>query len=234
MAGFLRFLAFFLLLVALLVLVVLPLALGPLLTQTVRDLGLRSQTLEVTVAPFDPFLVLGRSRRVNLVAEDIDMPPATVGRAQIALIDASFFERRFDAVEGTLSDVQVTVGGDSIRASEIAIDGPADAATATARLSPDEAERLVRVAAARAGLSIDDVRVTDSGVTVVVSGLEATSQLRVTGGALLLEPEIGGQIVLIQPAPSDAWQLQEAWVTAEGLNLRGEVDVTSLVEEMGG
>ena len=29
------------------------------------------------------------------------MSPATVGRAQIALIGASFFERRFDAVEGS-------------------------------------------------------------------------------------------------------------------------------------
>src|SRR5947208_1658495 len=56
----LRFLAFFALLVAGFVLLVLPLLLGPLLTQVVRDAGLKSATLSVTVAPLDPTLVLGR------------------------------------------------------------------------------------------------------------------------------------------------------------------------------
>lgn len=234
MTGFLRFLAFFVLLVAVIVLVVLPLALGPLLTQVVRDTGLRSATLDVSVAPFDPLLVVGKSRRINLVADQVEMDPARVGRVDLALEGASYFDRTFESVEGTFSDVSITLGDGALPASEITIDGPADSAVATARLTEEEAEQMVRVAAARAGVPIDDVRLTDSGVVVEVGGQRAQAGLRVVGGALLLEPEIGGQVVLLQPAPSDPWRLEEAWISDGGLNLRGTVDVEEMVSGLGG
>jgi hypothetical protein len=233
-ARFLRFAAFFAALVAILVLVVLPLVLGPLLAQTVRGMGLRSDTLDVSVAPFDPFLVLGRSRRVNVVAEGVDMQPAQVGRAELGLIETSFFDRSFEAVDGRLTDVAISAGGTSVQATEIVLEGSAENAIATARLTPEQAAGLVLVAAGRAGAIVDDVRFTDSGVAVVVGGRETAARLRVAAGALLLEPTGGGQIVLIQPAPSDAWRLQEAWVSPGGLNIRGEVDVSELVSNLGG
>jgi hypothetical protein len=228
-SGFLRFLAFFALLVAVLVLIVLPLALSPLLTQMVRDMGLRSTTLDVSVAPFDPLLLIGKSRRINLVADQVEMDPARVGRVELALENASYFDRSFESVDGSFSDVSVAVGDGALQASEIAINGPAESATATARMTADQAEQMVRVAAARAGVPIDDVRLTDSGVRVDLRGRQAQAGLRVAGGALLLEPDIGGSIVLLQPAPSDPWQLEEAWVSDGGLNLRGQVDVAELV-----
>ena len=55
----------------------------------------------------------------------------------------------------------------------------------------------------------------------------------VSGGALVLEPGVGGSIVLLQPAPSDPWSLKEAWVTADGLNVRATVDVASLTDDLG-
>ena len=79
MSGFLRFLALFLVLVGVMVLVVLPLVVGPFLTQLLRDQGLRSDSLEVSVAMFDPFLVVGRSRSTQVSATEVDFTSATVG-----------------------------------------------------------------------------------------------------------------------------------------------------------
>ena len=75
MSGFLRFLGLFAVLVGFLVLVVLPLVAGPFLAQVLRDQGLRSDSLQVTVAMFDPFLVVGRSRSMHLSASDVDFSP---------------------------------------------------------------------------------------------------------------------------------------------------------------
>ena len=56
----------------------------------------------------------------------------------------------------------------------------------------------------------------------------------VRGGALVLVPGTGtGGVALIQPAPSDGWRLEEAWISDEGLNLRGTVDTTVLATEVG-
>ena len=48
----------------------------------------------------------------------------------------------------------------------------------------------------------------------------------------MLDPGVGSAIVLLQPAPSDPWQLQEAWVSADGLNVRATVDVASITDNL--
>lgn len=232
MAGFLRFLVFFVLLLGVFVLVILPLLLSPLLTQMVRDAGLRSGTLEVTVAPLDPTLLLGRSRQVNLVATGVEAPPAHVGRLDLAVGDASYFDRSFATVEGQLSDISLTIRGDQISVASIRVNGPAQAATAVATLNASQTEDLVRLAARRVGVNVESVVVSDTGVTVSVAGIEAGARLTVQGGALLLDPGVGVAIVLLQPAPSDPWALNEAWISPEGLNVRGTVDMGSLVASL--
>ena len=228
MGSFLRFVAFFVLLAAGFVLIVLPFLLSPLLTQMVRDSGLRSGTLEVTVAPFDPTLLLGRSRQVRLVATDVDAGPARIGRMDIAIGDAAYFDRSFQTVDGELSDVELTARGDTARIGSIRVNGPAEAATAVATLTPSQTEDLVRLAARRVGVEVESVVVRDNGVTVRVAGNEARARLTVQGGALLLDPGVGVAVVLLQPAPSDPWSLHEAWISPEGLNVRGTVDMRRL------
>ena len=54
------------------------------------------------------------------------------------------------------------------------------------------------------------------------------------GGALVLFPGIGlGGVPLVQPAPADPWQLEEAWISDSGLNIRGVVDTTALARQVG-
>ena len=233
MGRFLGFLVFFLLLAAGLVLIALPLLLGPFLTNMVRDAGLKSDTLSVSVAPFDPTLLLGKARKITLVASGVDASPARIGRIDLAIGEASYSDRSFKTVNGTLDDVSVTVNGTDVHIGNISVDGPASAADAVAHLSATDTDRLIHLAGERAGLKIDDVRIGDSGVTVTISGVDANARLNVSGGALVLEPGVGGSIVLLQPAPSDPWSLKEAWVTADGLNVRATVDIASLTDDLG-
>jgi len=231
--GFLRFLAFFAVLAAVLVLVVVPLAAGPLLTQMVRDQGVRSSNLAVTVALFDPTILFGRSRSMHVSADDVDMSDATIGSLELTLNDISFFDQTWEQVDGEIRDIRVTTGGQTFVVDTLTVSGPADAANATVRLSADETESLIRFAAEREGLRIDDVAFSDTGVRVDLAGVQADARLDVRGGALVLVPPSGeGGVALIQPAPSDPWQLSEAWVSDEGLNLRGTVDTTRLVQNV--
>jgi hypothetical protein len=229
---FLRFLAFFAVLVAVFVLIALPLLLGPLLTQMVRNAGVQADTLSVSVAPFDPTLLLGRAHRITLIASGVEESPARIGSVNLSIGDASYFDRSFQTVAGTIDDVTVTVNDAPVHIGDVSVDGPSDAASATAHLSATDTDRLIRLAGQRAGLTIDAVHVGDTGVTVKVSGIESNARLAVSGGALVLDPGVGEAIVLLQPAPSDPWQLKEAWVSADGLNVRAIVDMTQLIKRV--
>jgi len=227
--GFLRFLAFFAMLVAAFVLIVLPIGLSPILTQAARDMGLRSDNLSVTLALFDPLIVLGHSRSVHLTAADVDLSPATAGSLELTLGDVSFFDRTWRTVDGEMTDLSLATGGQTFTVDSVRVTGPAEAANATARLTAEEAEALIRYSAQRQGLQLDQVAVNDQGVHVKTHGVSADAQLQVRGGALVLLLGSGLPAVpLIQPAPSDPWRLDEAWISDGGVNVRGTVDTTQL------
>jgi hypothetical protein len=230
--GLLRFLAWFALLVAGFVLVALPLLMGPLLAGVVRDMGVRADTINVSVALFDPGLVLGRSRQVTLSATNVDLAPARIGSFRLTLGGVSFFDRTFDTVSGELDNVQLTLGKDAVSADSATVEGPADAATVTATFAAAQVAQLLTVAAAHNGLKLDNVAVTESGVSVTAHGVEASAQLSVIGGALLLHSGQGGTIVLLQPGRNDPWSLTDAWFSARGLNLSGTVDVATIVHDL--
>lgn len=233
MAGFLRFLALFVALVAFLALVALPLAATPILTQMVRDMGLRSDSLRVSVALFDPMLMFGRSRSLHISAANVDLGPAAIGTLELTLGDVAPFDRTWRTVDGEITNVSVTTGGDTISVGSLRVTGEASAANATAHLTAAESEALIRFAAEREGLVLDRVQFSNEGVRVTVGGVEAQARLEVRGGALVLFPGTGdGGVPLLQPAPSDAWQLEEAWISDNGLNVRGIVDTTRLANQV--
>jgi hypothetical protein len=231
---FLRFLAFFVLVVAGFVLVALPLLMGPLLTGVVRDSGLRADTIEVDVALFDPSLFVGRSRQVSLNATNVDMGEAQIGSFRLALGGVAFFDRTFESVSGDMQDVKLAIGANTVSAASATVEGPADAATVTARFSATQVAQLLTVTAARNGLTLDRVTVTSSGVRVTVRGIEAGAQLSVRGGALLLDPGVGGALVLIQPTKRDPWRLTDVWFSADGMNLSASVDMAQIVADLSG
>jgi hypothetical protein len=232
--GFLRFVAWFVLLVAGFVLVGLPLLVGPLLTNTVRDMGVRADSVDVSVALFDPQLILGRSRQVTIDATNVDMAPATIGSFHLGLGNVDYFQRSFESVSGELRDVRLVMGNDTVSATSATVAGTADAATVTARFAADQVAQLLTIAAAHNGLTLQDVTVTASGVRVKVHGIEADARLLVRGGALLIDPGVGGPQVLLQPKTSDPWRLTDVWFSEGGMNLAGTVDVAEIARDLAG
>jgi hypothetical protein len=226
-------LAWFALLVAGFVLVALPLLMGPLLAGVARDLGLRADSVNISVALLDPGLILGRSRQVTLTATNVDLGQGQAGSLQLSLGGVSFFDRSFDTVSGSLTDVALTVGNNVISANDATVSGPAGAATITASFAASQVAHLLTVMAAHNGLTLDDVKVTDSGVLVTIHGVTANAQLNVTGGALLLNTPVG-DVVLLQPTKKDSWRLTDVWFTADGMNLAGTVDVNEIVGDLSG
>jgi hypothetical protein len=130
--------------------------------------------------------------------------------------------------------MSVRTTGETLRVGSLAVTGPARAATATARLSATEGEALIRAAAERQGVRVERVTFSGVGVRVTIGGVEGAARQEVRGGALVLFPGSGiGGVPLVQPAPADPWQLEEAWISDSGLNIRGVVDTTALAEQVG-
>jgi hypothetical protein len=225
-------LAWFVLLVASFVLIGLPLLVGPLLTGVVRDMGVRADTLNVNVALFDPSLFLGRSRQVTIDATNLDMAPATIGSLHLGLGNVSYLERSFESVSGDLADVRLEMGNDTISATSATVSGTANSATMTARFAADEVVRLLTIAAVHNGLTLQKVTLSAAGVRVTVHGIEADARLLVRGGALLIDPGVGGAQVLLQPEPSDPWRLTDVWFSDGGMNLAGTVDVAEIARDL--
>lgn len=234
MGGFLRFLAWFALLVAGFVLVALPLLMGPLLAGVARDIGLRADTVNISVALLDPSLILGQSRQVTLTATNVDLGQAHSRSLDFTLEGVNFFDRTFQTVSGQMGDVQLKLGNNTVGATSATVDGPAGAATVTAKFAASQVAHLLTVMAAHNGLTLDDVTVTGSGIQVTVHGVTADAQLSVKGGALLLDTALGGNVVLLQPTRNEPWKLTDVWFTADGMNLSGTVDVNEIMGEMSG
>jgi hypothetical protein len=230
--GFVRFAAFAVLLVALLVLVVLPAAATPFLTQAVRDMGLRADELEVSVDSFDLSLLSGRSQRLRVRGTNIELPPAQVGRADLTFGRVSILDRSFESVRGELADVKVLAGGLAFEVASARVQGPASTAQATAHLSAAETEQLIMRAARREGRPLERVRLAGGGVRVSSNGVETLAGLAVEGGAMVLAPLAGAPVLLLQPAPAEPWRLTAADVNADGLTISGVVDAARLAERI--
>jgi hypothetical protein len=171
---------------------------------------------------------------MHISASNVDVSPAGVGSLELTLGDVSLFDRTWGSIDGEISGVSVaTAGGQTFNLGSLRVTGPAEEATATVRMSASETEELVRFAAEREGLPLDDVQFSNAGVRVTVHGVSADGRLEVRGGALVLFPGTGdGGVPLIQPAPADAWRLEETWISDDSLNVRGVVDTTRLAAEV--
>lgn len=234
MIGFLKFAAFAVVLVGLLVFVVVPAVASPLLTQLVRDTGVEADDLEVSIQSFDASLLTGRTEMLRIRGTNVAVPPAEVGRLDLTFGRVSFLERTFETVTGELLDVSLRAGGLELTISSVRVEGPAGAADATARLTAAESERLIILAARREGLDIDGVRIAEGRLVIRAAGAESRAGIAVRGGALVLEPQGAQAVLLLQPVPIDPWRLTEAWVSSDGITIRGVVDAARVAQRLPG
>lgn len=232
MLRFLRFVVFFVAVVAVLVFLVLPAVVSPLLTQYVRDMGIQADDLHVTVDAFDPTLLSGRAARMRVEGTNVEIGRARVGQMDVTFGNVSFFDRSFESLNGQLDDVFVAGGGVSAEAARVNVLGPAANATATGHFTDAQSEQMVMLAAQRAGITLDRARLVDGGLRLTVAGIEIGAGIAVEGGALVLRPAIGEPMLLLQPATSDPWRLDEAYVSPSGITVRGTVDARRFADAM--
>lgn len=233
MLGLIRFVIFAGLLVGVLVFVGVPLVAVPLLEQSIRDLGLRSDTLSVSIDTFDASLLTGNARELRVQATNVDLAPASVGSLNLTFGRVSLLDRGFETVRGELADVTLRAGGLALAVASVRIDGPAGAATATGRMTDQQTSELISQAARHEGIALDGVTVAGGRLELRNGRLIVRADVAVRGGALVLEPEQGPAVVLLQPAPADPWRLSEAWLSNGGLNVRGIVDAGRLAQRLG-
>jgi hypothetical protein len=226
----LRFVIFFLALASLLVFLVLPAVISPLLTQFVRDMGVKADSLSVSVDTFDPSLLSGRASRLRVQGQNVEIGRAQVGQLDLTFGDVSFFDRSFGSLDGQMDDVAVGASGLSARAQQVDVSGPAGDATAIGKFDSQQSEDLVKAAAQRAGLPLDRAQLIAGGLRLTSHGLSIDAGISVDGGALVLTPTVGDPILLLQPATSDPWRLDEAFVSPSGITVRGTVDATKLAK----
>lgn len=234
MSGFIRFVAFTIILVGLLVFVVVPVIASPLLTQMVRDAGLEADDLNVRIEAFDPSLFFGRTEKLHLEATNVVIAPAMVGRLDLTLGRVSFLDRSFETISGELKDVAVRAGGMKLNVASVQVEGPAEEARASGQLTAAQSEQLVRAAALREGVQIDGVRFARGGLVISRRGIEVPAAVAVRGGALVLQASVGPPVLLLQPAPSDPWRLTESYATSGGITISGVIDATRLTDQVPG
>ncbi|MDP8905698.1 MAG: hypothetical protein M3N29_10400 [Chloroflexota bacterium] len=227
-----RFLAFFVLLVGLAIFLVLPAAASPLLTQAVREMGVQADELKVTVDTFDPALLYGRAARLRVEGRNVALGRATVGRLDLVFGGVSIFDRSFQSLSGRMEDVVVMAGGIQARAILVEVYGPAESARATGHFDAEQSAAMVDIAAERAGFTFDDVQLVDGGLRLTLANVEARAAIAVDGGALVLRPEYGAPIVLLQPAASDPWRLSEAYVSPNGVTVLGVVNTRQVAARL--
>jgi hypothetical protein len=226
--GLLRFALFFVVAAVLLALVAVPLLSAPLLTQMVRDAGVRGGELNASVGIFDPALFTGRANELRIEGRDVQLGPATVGGMDVSLIGVAFFDRTFEGVRGNLRDVGMTAGGIRVEVARVEVDGPARSANVAGHFTPTQGAEIVRQAAVRAGVTLDHVEFVDGGLQVTVAGVSTRAGVAVEAGGLVLRPDAGPTILLLAPVPTDPWRLTEAWVSPDGITVRGVVDADAL------
>jgi len=219
-------------LVGVLVFVVVPAVASPLLTQIVRDMGIEADDLEVSVDPFDASLLTGRTDHLRIRGSNVAVPPALAGRLDLTFGGVSFLDRTFATVSGELQDVSLRAGGLALTVSSVRVEGPAGAARATAHFTAAEAEEFIVLAARRAGFSVDGVRIDDGRLVIRAAGAESRAGIAVQGGALVIQAQGAQPLLLLQPAPTDPWQLTEAWVSNDGINIRGIVDAARVAQRL--
>ena len=233
--GLLKFLLVMSVLIAVLVFFVLPAVAGPILTGLARNAGIGGTDVTVDVEAGGAQLLGGGADGLRVRGRDLTVEGIVIGGYDVTLGRVALFDRRFETVKGTLSDVRL--GGTGARALQVrtlALEGPADAARASGRVERADAERMIADAVRRAGLPVGDVDLRDGHVELEAGGRRLTAELAVADGRLLARLPNGRSVELMRAGRADAWRLDDVDVRADGLAVRATIDLQSIARDMPG
>ena len=131
--------------IALLVAIGLPQVYAGVLTGALTAAGLQADDTTVNVESDPPTDLLGlHADTVTVTATDATFREMAIGSLHLELRDVAVLDRTAEGVEGTLSDVTVTLSdGAPMTLEEISIEGAGDSISATTVVDGAEAEALI-------------------------------------------------------------------------------------------
>lgn len=221
--------------VALLGLVVLPIAAATLGPSLIRSAGLDSTDLAVHLSA-GPAILVGR-----VDALGVRSGPLTVaGRfsaadARIELRDVSIPDRTFGSLDVAASDLAATLAsGEVVHAQSLTASGPASDVVATARFSAADLEALLVYPAVRERLAIEPtgLRLGEGTIILETASGEVVVRLEVDAlGDLVLRQTGEPTRILWAAKGNDArdWRLTSVSVDATGATVTAHFDVAAFL-----
>jgi len=230
MRSFIGFVVFLALLIAVLVLVVAPLAARPLIATLVRDAlpiddGAVTVDVDVGLA-----LLSGEVDALAIAGRDLRSGEATIGLLQVELTGFDLFSRAFRVIDGRLEDVEVQLAdGTAVSLERIEVSGPSDALWAKASLDAAAVELLVRSKLAEQGIRPDAVRLGTRSIEVVAQDVTIRARFDVHDGGLFLVPDrLIEPFAVLEYGQADPWLVTAATLAPSGLM----VEATTQLEAM--
>jgi hypothetical protein len=223
--------------VALLVAIGLPQVYAGVVTGALTAAGLHADDTTVHVESDPPTDLLGfHADTVTVSATDATFREMQIGSLDLELHDVAVLDRTAEGVDGTLSDVAVTLpDGSDLTLDEITIEGDSDHITASTVIPGGDVERMISdVAESRLGtrprsvtLSRPDRITIDVGIDV-----EGTLDVNAAGDLVIVLPDgviAGGEVVLLQGGTDLPIRLTDVAVTKAGdLRLTGDLSISIL------
>lgn len=219
MRSFIGFVVFLALLIAVLVLVVAPLAARPLIATLVRDalpIDEGAVTVDVDVGLA---LLSGEVDALAIAGRDLRSGEATIGLLQVELTGFDLFSRAFRVIDGRLEDVEVQLAdGTAVSLERIEVSGPSDALWAKASLDAAAVELLVRSKLAEQGIRPDAVRLGTRSIEVVAQDVTIRARFDVHDGGLFLVPDrLIEPFAVLEYGQADPWLVTAATLAPSGL-----------------
>ncbi|HEY3336844.1 MAG TPA: hypothetical protein VGK16_16570 [Candidatus Limnocylindrales bacterium] len=223
--------------IALLVTIGLPQVYAGVLTGALTAAGLHADDTAVHVNSDPPTDLLGlHADAVSVSATDATFRGMRIGRLELHLGDVAIVDRTARRVDGTLSDVSLTLsGGAAISIAEITLGGGGDAIRASTVIDGTEVRSLIAQAVEqRTGvrptsvtLKAPDTLAVDVGVTVTGTfDVDAAGDLVVR---LVDDPAGIGELVLLRGSTDLPIRLTDVRVTRAGdLRLSGDLSISIL------
>jgi hypothetical protein len=208
-----------------------PLA-SAVVTSSLASSGFSSQTLDVEVTAEPPLtLAIGRANTIAIDATGVTWNKLKLASLSLNLRSVDLIARTAKSADGQLGGVRFTGTGGQPVVADVDLSGPADAARATITVD------AVTVSAMALAAFDADFGVRPSSATLVapdiiqvkVGGLTLTGHLSIAKDGSIVATANGSTTRILAPDPSLPVLLTGLAVTPTELELRGTVDVSSLL-----
>jgi hypothetical protein len=208
-----------------------PLA-SAVVTSTLTGSGFASDTLDVEVSADPPLtLAIGRASSISIAATGVTWNNLKLDSLSLNLSSVDLIARTATSVDGRLGGVTFSGTGGQPIVADVELSGPADAARATITVDAVSVTTMALAAFdAEFGVKPSSATlVAPDIIQVKVGGLTLNGHLSVARDGAIVATANGSTTRILAPDPSLPVRLTGLAVTPTALELRGTIDVSSLL-----